>query len=82
VIARIFLQVITVSYISTVDGTSIFQCILSGTRDVSRQSTLKWPAQVDPGTKSWVIWRSALGKLLHNNKLITSLGKWINSTHQ
>jgi hypothetical protein len=79
---QVFLQVITVSDIRTADGTSLLQCILSGTRDVSRPFILKWPAQVNRGAKSWVLWRSAPSKLLQNNRLITPLGKWIKPTHQ
>ena len=49
----------------------------------TKKSTLKWSRQVKPMLGDRRIWKKYIEKLCYGeNKLIISLGKWINPTHQ
>jgi len=54
---RLYLQVITLSDITTADGLIILPEIKQGIRIENRPSTLQWPTQGDPPQSEWRIWR-------------------------
>jgi len=79
---RLYLQVLTLSDITTADGRSILEEAKQGQPLPDRRSTLLWPAQGLPPKQDWNIWRQYLGYLEERGKLIVPLGPWLASTHQ
>jgi hypothetical protein len=77
-----FLQVITISDITTADGTSITTSAICGTLGNDWVSSLLWPKQSRPPEHAWCLWRNSLVTLETYGKLTQPLGKWINPTHQ
>ena len=78
---RIYLQVITVEDVATLDGRNAieayFQC-----RKV-RQSILKWPCQVEPPKKMKDMWKALMNRLCSiGTTLVCTLGIWEKPSHQ
>jgi hypothetical protein len=80
---RLFLQVYTLSDITTASGTHISYLSWHGHRDEQRASSLQWPLQ--PRPSSWKLWQSALMKVLqvshYTHSLSTPLGPWLCKSH-
>jgi hypothetical protein len=80
---RLFLQVDTLSDITTADGRYITWYAQHGIRDDTRSTSHKWPSQSDPGPRIWTEWQRTLaivfcgGYLTHG--LLTPLGPFINT---
>ncbi len=51
---RLYLQVLTISDITTADGRHILPTIMEGFRDETRISILLWPTSMQP--KNWSAW--------------------------
>ncbi len=79
---RIFLQVITLSDISTADGQRIVSDAKRGERLPDRASKLLWPTQGKPTKADWAVWRRHLAYFENKGKLIRPLGDWVCSSHQ
>ena len=76
---RIYLQVLSIADITSLDGTFLLSNIHEG--ENYRTSTLRWPTQKIPRTW-WSVWSSNLttyiAPLVHRNPL----GNWTHSSHQ
>jgi hypothetical protein len=79
---RIFLQVLTLSDITSADGRQLIVPILNGNKLVDRRSNLTWPVQQRPPPSDWRVWSSALSHLHKQGKLHTPLTTWTASSHQ
>ena len=78
---RLYLQVLTLSNITSVDGTSFLQSVLDGVLSSDRASLLKWPRQTRPPAKAWGLWNRALTHFLDRGKLRRPLGHWLPPHH-
>jgi hypothetical protein len=82
---RIYLQLVTISDLTTTEGDRIDPAILSGNRP-QRQSAyrLEWPRQERPSSREWTLWRSVVNKLWSDEagKLHTALGPWLMPIHE
>lgn len=87
---RMFLQVLTLSDIVSVDGKHIRQNCWRG--DSTTRNTLLWPRQAKPGSPAWIIWRryiaecyleddSDIRKTRKHLSLQYPLGPWIPQHH-
>jgi hypothetical protein len=81
---RSFLQVSTVSDISSGDSSFILENYWLGQRDTLNFSHYRWPGSGMPSSSDWAIWRRALRSLLYDDtssitqrRLRTPLGCWI-----
>jgi hypothetical protein len=74
--SRIYLQVLTISDITTADGTHI----ITGQRARDRVSNLHWPNIRRP--TSWAAWKVFLASISTNGKLRNSLGSWTGTPHK
>jgi hypothetical protein len=79
---RQYLQVITLSNITSADGTYIIPEAKAGLPIQFRTSFLQWPVQGRPNTQSWALWRRELSYLEERGKLSKPLGRHISSYHQ
>jgi hypothetical protein len=79
---RIFLQVLTLSDITSADGKYILPTALKGERTQEQTSTLHWPRQDSPTELSWDLWRLALSHISTHSKLLRPLGPWTGNPHQ
>ena len=82
---RSFLQVLTLSDISTGDGNGISLCYYHGKRDVHRVSSYSWPNQRYPTKSEWRIWRKCVDHVwasLPNQTFERPLGTWVHMSHQ
>jgi len=79
---RLYLQVITLSDISSADGTYILPEAKMGLPLPYRTSVLHWPTQGRPHSEAWVVWRHSLSYLEEREKLIQKLGEWKEPSHQ
>jgi hypothetical protein len=77
---RIYLQVITISDISTVDGRYILPHILKGLRSKERISNLRWPTTYR--LTHWAAWKLFLQYISSGTKLDRNLGIWLAEPHQ
>jgi len=57
---RIYLKVITLSDITTADGTRKIPSVKKGYQIPARISTLMWPNQGKPNSAEWKIWEASL----------------------
>ncbi len=76
---RIYLQVSTISDITTGDGKKIHPDYIKGTKH--QKSLLKWPTKKKPPKSDWKEWRRCLGKLSIENSLRSPLEKWISPSN-
>ena len=76
---RIYLQVLTISDIITLDGTTILPNILQGKQ--FRNSSLKWPKQEIP-VHWWSTWQLYLQTYIAPYLSHHRLGPWSHPTHQ
>jgi hypothetical protein len=72
-LCRPFLQVLTISDITTGCGTKITQAAWNRDRDTTRTSCYQWPRQGPPSIQDWVLWRIRLQSV---NRLMSTLGHW------
>ena len=80
-ICRIYLQVITISDITSMTGDTIMEEYCECKK--IRESILKWPNQCEPTKSMKATWKSAMHRLcLVNNYLIRPLGQWTDTSHQ
>jgi hypothetical protein len=79
---RLYLQVITLSDISTADGHTILPEIKQGIWLEQRKSNLLWPTQCNPPQANWEIWRHYLRQFEEKGKLSQPLGNWVDQPHQ
>jgi hypothetical protein len=79
---RLYLQVITMSDISTADGLTILPDIKRGIRLETRTSHLLWPIQGDLSQTDWQVWCQYLRRFEERGKLSQPMGKWVAPTHQ
>ena len=77
---RIYLQVIFMSDITTINGDTIeLKALLV---EQFRESELQWSRQVRPTRADRNVWRKYVEKLCYNGVLITTLGNWKIMPHQ
>jgi hypothetical protein len=79
---RIYLQILSVSDITSADGKTLLASAIAGVRDTTRTSTLTWPNQVQPTEPAWQQWRVALQYISTRSKLHQPLGSWTSIPHQ
>jgi hypothetical protein len=79
---RLYLQVVTVSDISSACGKYILPMTKTGNIDPARSSTLRWVTQGKPTKADWSIWARSLAHFEQHGRLIQPLGPWIATTHQ
>jgi hypothetical protein len=87
---RIYLQAITIAEIADEVGEKLSRHTLglfySKEATTATRSTLKWPVQPNPGSRSWTTWRRFLkAKIIKNTstmKLKTKLGTWNNHRNE
>lgn len=82
---RLFLQVHSLSDITTGNGKRIMGSSLQGIRDNDRKSNLIWPSQQRPSDRYWKIWRRIIRHTFTDNtywSLKRSLGSWTKESHQ
>jgi hypothetical protein len=77
---RLYLQVLTISDISTATGSHILSNIIRGRKTEDRLSRLHWPATRRP--TSWVAWKLLLQHLSSGGRLDRRLGPWRATPHQ
>jgi hypothetical protein len=77
---RLYLQVLSISDISTANGRSLLPGILQGTRDDQRTSKLQWP--VSHHLANWSAWHLLLQHISTGGKLSQPLGEWVTVPHQ
>jgi hypothetical protein len=77
---RIYLQVLTISDISTASGTHILPNILRGRRTEDRVSELNWPVTQRPA--NWAAWKRFLQHVSSGGRLYCHLGAWTSSPYQ
>jgi ribonuclease HI len=79
---RIYLQVFSLTDITSADGKQILPHSKAGQLGQDRKSSLTWPTQQRPTKKAWNLWQQALQHLETLGYLSTPLGKWTTSPHQ
>ena len=81
---RVYLQVLTVSEITTADGEFIAEKAWAGIRDTTVTSRYNWPRQQKPPLRDWRIWQSALTVcyLSLGKRLSQPLGVWLTTEAQ
>jgi hypothetical protein len=67
---RLYLNILTISDITTAEGRTIDHNIKKGQKLADRESTLLWPTQGKPSPKDWQEWKQHLGWLEHKGKLM------------
>jgi hypothetical protein len=79
---RLYLKVITLSDITSADGTYKLPEAKHGSPIQGRSSNLEWPEQGRPPKRAWSLWSQSLSTLEHRGKLIQPLGTWTTLSHQ
>jgi hypothetical protein len=79
---RIYLQVITLSDISSNNGKYILPEAKAGLCIPYRTSNLDWPIQGRPSPAEWRAWRHTLAYLEDKGRLALPLGYWLAAAHQ
>eukprot|EP00978_Attheya_sp_CCMP212_P032090 scaffold123677_cov34-Attheya_sp.AAC.5 len=84
---RMFLQVSSLSDISSGDGCSILERFWRGFKDTLNLTHHKWPGCGNPSAHDWSLWRMALRKILYDDaasiacrRLRQPLGKWTDTS--
>jgi hypothetical protein len=77
---RLYLQVLTVSDISTADGCYLLPSACNGNKEEHRISKLQWPNSVRP--TNWSAWNRLLQHIGTGDRLSTPLGQWLVDPHQ
>jgi hypothetical protein len=78
---RIYLKVLTLSDISSANGTYILPKVKSGHPPPHRTSSFLWPEQGYPSSSDWRLWAYYLAFLETKGKLVTPRGNWVAPTH-
>ena len=82
---RLYLQVTTISEITTADGTTLLQSAWDGEGTASKSAIL-WPVQEKPGQTALTQWRKLLRSLCtqqwKSRQLRESLGHWQDISHR
>ena len=76
---RIYLQIITLSDLTSLDGTKLLPDILNSKQ--YRKSSIKWPTQVIP-SHWWSTWALYLKTYIVPHLACHHLGQWTATTHQ
>jgi hypothetical protein len=63
-LCRLFLQVLTISDVTSGCGTKITKAAWNGDRDTTRTSCYQWPSQGPPRIQDWILWRTSLKRAL------------------
>jgi hypothetical protein len=79
---KIYLQVITLSDITSANDKIILQGSLFGDKEFDRPSTLLWPFQPCLPESAWNTWRIFLQHFHVNGRLKEPLGQWLHQPHQ
>lgn len=79
---RVYLQVLTLSNITSADGRTILTHYINGSPVLDRSSRLKWPKQLRPPAAAWTLWKTALAHVSTNGLSQRRLGPWTDSSHQ
>ncbi len=79
---RLYLQVYSLTDITSADGKEIIPHYKNGVLGQDRISSLQWPTQQRPGKQAWSLWQKALLHFKINGQLAKPLGKWTTSPHQ
>jgi hypothetical protein len=79
---RLFLQVLTLSDITSADGKHILSSAKNGMLALERPSMLHWPRQESPPDFAWDLWRLVLSHVSTQSKLNRQLGAWLSTPHQ
>lgn len=79
---RLYLQVYSLTDITSADGRYIIPHYKDGIQSQDRKSELRWPTQQRPGKKAWILWKQALQHIETNDTLLQPLGRWLTSPHQ
>lgn len=79
---RLYLQVITISDLTSADGSTILPAAKQGTLIEERPSGLRWPSQGLPTRADWRLWSNTLSQFENNGRLLHPLGEWRSPTHQ
>jgi len=79
---RLYLRVLTLSDITSADGTYILPSAKRGEEAPYRKSDLIWPMQGKPAQSDWNIWAQELSSLEEKGSLWKPLGAWLSRTHQ
>jgi hypothetical protein len=79
---RIYLQVLSLSDITSADGKEIIPQVLIGDKLSDRKSNLEWPTQQKHPKNNWIIWASALNHIHTRNRLKNKLTTWLSEPHQ
>ena len=75
---RLYLQVLTLSDITTGDGMFITASSWNGRLDSTRYTAYDWPNQGAPTQEDWTLWKSALRKLCSTGRqLRRPLSRWL-----
>lgn len=78
---RLFYQAITLSDLTSGDGTLIDERAKKGILLPDRLSDLNWPIQQRPPARDWKLWAKALSFLETNGTLTRPLGRWVSATY-
>ena len=76
---RLYLQIFTLSDITSGDGRSILKHPLFGQKSPHFSSAINWPVQSKPSSATWKIFSSTVKKIFcvpNSNKLLRPLGPW------
>lgn len=81
---RRHLQVVTLSDITTGDGTTVLAGALAGIKSFNQHDDLGWPLQPSPARRLWQEWRRAMEETFRLDKhdrlpLLRRLGPWLPS---
>jgi hypothetical protein len=79
---RVYLQVLTLTGITSADGKQLIIPTLSGHTLTDRRSNLQWPVQQRPPPSEWALWSSAMRHLHIQGSLIKPLTSWLSEPHQ
>ncbi len=79
---RLYLQVYSLTDITSADGRIIVPHYKVGIMSQDRKSNLRWPTQQRPGKKAWTLWQQALQHMENNGILARPLGGWLQYPHQ
>jgi hypothetical protein len=79
---RLYLQLVSLSDMVSVDGRCIISSILEGQKLLDRRSNLTWPEQGNPSRSDWMLWASAFQPLHCNTVLLQPISMAASSGKQ
>jgi hypothetical protein len=78
---RLYLQVITISDITSARGDHFLRSALTGTKEHKRQSHFSWLDIPPPPSHCWHTWRLFLQFFSQGRRLLQPMGPWIHPPH-